>query len=102
AGRNTRGLLAKLQRRGGDVTLADADTKGVALLPGLVIGLLLPCAAGNQTAALARQLDAGGRAQAQFAGRRFDPVDAHAPRRLVEENIAAVLERALHVQRAVP
>jgi len=65
-----------LQRRGVDIALADADAERVALLPGLLVGLLLPVAAGNKPTAFARQFDAGGRAKAQLARRFLDLVDA--------------------------
>ena len=73
---DARRLLRQLQRRGGDIALADADAERVALLPGLLVGLLLPGADWDQAGMLARQFDAGERAQAQLARRLLDLVDA--------------------------
>ena len=55
----------------------------------------------DQAGALAGQVDVEFDAEAEAVGHRGDAVDTGAPGDLVEENVAAVLEAATQVERAV-
>ena len=73
------------------IALADAGAERVALLPGTACSVFcFQARARNQAGMLARQFDAGGRAQAQLARRLLDLVDAEPARDLVEEDVAGL------------
>ena len=57
---------------------------------------------GISPAALARNVDAERGAKAETPGHRREAVDAEPPRRLVEEDVAGLLDRVVQTQGAVP
>ena len=100
AGGDARHHRGQRQRRELEVALADAADDGVADVPRLALRDA-PVARRHQALARARQLDVELDAEAEAVRHRGDVVDAGAPRRLEEEHVAAVLQAAVQIERAV-
>ncbi len=86
---------AQLQRRHQHIALADAGDQRFALLPGHAEGRALPGLRRDQARALARQFDAGGRAQAELV-RVYSSICSMPSfiAMVVEEDVAGLLDRA--------
>src|SRR5207249_9776367 len=81
--------------------LADPGDQGLALLPAGPGRRQLPIARRNQAAALAWNVEAQRRAEAEPPRHRGEAIDAGAARGLVEEHVAGLLDRVAQMQRAV-
>jgi hypothetical protein len=88
------------QRRELQKALADAVHDGVAEIPGLALAQP-PGAGRHQAAARPGQLDVERHAEAEPVGHRRHAIHAGAQRHVVEEHVAAVLQRAVQVEFAM-
>ena len=87
----------QLQRRRQHVALADAGDHRLARRPGRAEPLLLPFRGRQQAAAFVRQIDAERHPQAEPPAHGGDPVDADAPRHLVEVAVAGLRDGVAQV-----
>ena len=94
--------IGDLQRRDGDVSLADRQVDRIAADPAGTPLAQLPRRRRHRSRRLPRQIDAGRRTEAERHGVLGDVVDAQGESRLVEVDVAGLRERVVHVDVAVP
>ena len=78
AGGQRCGCCGELQGRQQQVALADAHDDGFAGVPGLAVGLSLPCFVGKQPGLLSGQVDLLGLAKPELCQEWLQGIDAHA------------------------
>ena len=87
----------ELKRRGGDIALADAAADGLAGVPRLPQSLLLPGRVGNDGLLLAHQAEVVNLTEAERPRRGGETIDAEPICRLIEIDVARLLDRLMHV-----
>src|SRR6185295_16723421 len=86
-----------------DLALADGDVEQHALGPASIPpALVVPPHARHEPLALLGHVHAGAIAESERARRRFDARESDLVAHLIEVHVARVLDRAEHVETAVP
>ena len=96
-----RGGHRKLKWRGRDIALADPAADGLAWVPGLPERFSLPLGVGDDAFLLSGKPDVVDLAKPELARHLGKAIDADAIHRVVEINVAGLLDRLVQSDRAV-
>src|SRR5262245_63202024 len=91
----------KLERRGRDIALADPAADGLAGIPGLPERASLPFGVGDDALLLSGEPDVMDLAKPELPRHLGKAIDADAIHRVVEIDVAGLLDRLVQINRAV-